>query len=232
MSDDPRTERLVGEWLDDLRHPRPPDYVVDAVLSSIPSTRQDSADSWTVAVPAVRAPWPRRGRRDRGGRCRADGAGPSRVSPPARCNALPHANANAPVERSVAAARRHGDRHGARDLVAYRRRRVRLGPGRGQRASVGSIGRPTPWASRVPREIPHMQLKDGHLWALDAGRGIVRLDPLTGPSPRSSQGSAAATSRSMARPRGSRTPGTQSTGSISRPARSSPRSTFRPDPRR
>ena len=33
-----------------MRHPRPPDYVVDAVLSSIPSTRQDPADPWRVAI--------------------------------------------------------------------------------------------------------------------------------------------------------------------------------------
>ena len=32
----------------------------------------------------------------------------------------------------------------------------------------------------VPREIPHMQLEGGQLWALAIDNGIIRVDPLTG----------------------------------------------------
>ena len=50
MSDDLRTERLVRDWLDASPHPWPPDRVVDAVLHSIPSVRQDSANPGPFAL--------------------------------------------------------------------------------------------------------------------------------------------------------------------------------------
>ena len=50
MSEDPRAERLVRDWLDDSPHPWAADRVVDVVLESMLSIRQDSANPRVVAI--------------------------------------------------------------------------------------------------------------------------------------------------------------------------------------
>ena len=180
MSDSTRaTERLVSDWLDDMRHPRPPDYVVDAVLGSIPSTRQDSADAVARRAPAVRAGRPGRGRRDRDGRRRAGGAGPSRGTRSARCFALPHANAVAPGRRSVAAAGVTAIDMG-RETWSLTVDEASVWV-QDQDNIIRRIDRATNTVGgRVPWDVPHMQLEDGQLWALSGGTSIIRVDPLTG----------------------------------------------------
>jgi YVTN family beta-propeller protein len=178
MSDHPRTERLVAEWLDDMRHPRPPDYVVQAVLNSLPSTRQDSSAPWRVAVR----------RYGRAGLAAAAAIAIGalalavlvRPEAPAQPGASPSptptssGQAGVPLPPGVSAIDMGNETWSLtvddasvwvqdQDNVI---RRIDQATN-----SVGGL---------VPREVPHMQLEDGQLWALSGGTEIIRVDPLTG----------------------------------------------------
>jgi len=179
MSDDPRTERLVTEWLDDLRHPRPRDYVVDAVLSSLPSTRQDSTAPWRVAVR----------RFGRAGLAAAatiavgalavamlvrpeppiqPGASPSPTpSPSLRAAATPLPPGVTAIEMGSETWTLTVDDESVwvRDWENVLRRIDR---------ATNAVGQRAPW------DYTQMQLQDGLLWALRGGTEIVRMDPLTG----------------------------------------------------
>jgi hypothetical protein len=179
MSDDPRTERLVSEWLDDMRHPRPPDYVVDAVLSSLPSTRQDSTNPWRVAIR----------RFGRAGLAAAAAVAVGvlalavlvRPEAPVQPGASP---SDSPTPSSQAGAPSLPPGVTAIDMgtetwsLTVDDASVWV---QNQDNVIRRIDRATNTVgSRVPRDVPHMQLENGQLWALSGGTEIIRVDPLTG----------------------------------------------------
>lgn len=179
MSDDPRTERLVTEWLDDMRHPRPPDYVVDAVLSSLPSTRQESTDPWRVALR-------RFGRAGlaaaatiavgalavvvlvRPGPAVQPGASPSPTPSPslkAAATSLPPGVTAIGMGSETWMLTVDDESVWVRDWENVIRRIDR---------ATNAVGQRAPW------DYTQMQLQDGQLWGLRGGTEIVRMDPLNG----------------------------------------------------
>jgi len=179
MTDDPRTERVVAEWLDDVRHPRPADYVVDAVLSSLPSTRQDSTAPWRVALQ----------RFGRGGVAaaaaiavgalalailvRPDAPVQPAASPSPTSTPSPQAGAPSLPPGVTAIAMEHETWSLTVDEASVWVQDEDNLIHRIDRATNAVGG----W---VPREVVHMQLEDGQLWTLSGGTEVNRVDPLTG----------------------------------------------------
>ena len=175
MSDDPRTERLVSEWLEASRHPRPSDHVIDAVLDAVPTIRQDPADGRTLAIRRLgRAALTaaaallalgavslillvRQGQPFVPGATPAPTASPSPSLPPGVTT----------IDMGLETWALAVDESSAWVQVGE------SGMGRIDRATNTDTG------TRV-NEVPQMQFEDGILWALDIGTGIIRVDPLTG----------------------------------------------------
>jgi hypothetical protein len=179
MSDDLRTERLVTEWLDEMRHPRPQDHVVDAILSSLPSTRQESTVPWRVAIR----------RFGRVGLAAAAGIAVGalavvvlvRPGPPVQPGASPSPTPS-PSLRATAAPLPPGV--GAIDTGAETWTLTVDDASvwvRDWENVIRPIDRATNVAGeRAPWAFTQMQLQDGQLWGLRDGGGILRIDPITG----------------------------------------------------
>lgn len=186
MSDDPRTERVVSEWLEASPHPRPSDHVVDAVLDAVPSTRQDPADRralvirWlgraglaaaaVVAIGAISLMI-----LGRPGQPVVPGNSSATASPADSPTAGPPTESPAPslppgvttIDMGLDTWALTVDESSVWVQVGD------SGMGRIDRATNTDTG------TRVP-EVPQMQFEGGNLWALDIGTGIIRVNPLTG----------------------------------------------------
>ena len=162
-----------------MRHPRPPDYVVDAVLSSIPSTRQDPAEPWRIAL-------------RRFGRAGLAAAAAIAVGAMAMAVLV---RPEAPVQpgASPSPTPTPSSQAGAPSLPPASRRSTW-----GRETWSLTVDEASVWVQdqdniirridratntvggRVPWDAPHMQLEAGQLWALSGGTSIIRVDPLTG----------------------------------------------------
>ena len=235
MSDTSRIERVVRDWLADSDSPRSAEPVVDAVLSGISSLGQDSASGPTIRlrpilnglaaaaaivllVVAVAGPW-------RGSPPAGTGGSPSRAPTPSASWTSPSGTSVTTVPGVTTI-----DMGQETWALTVDDQSVWVQVGE---VGIGRIDRTTNRDTGIRvNEVPHMQLEGPDLWALDVGTGIVRLDPLSGAVLQTIPGISGFYIVVDGATAWVTDVGTPSTGSTSRPERSSRPSTSRPAPRK
>jgi streptogramin lyase len=183
MNDDRGTEAVVRDWLASTEHPRSAEFVVDAILESIPRTSQESpsrsgnvlrrmANVGYVAAAVVVAI---------AGLALLNLGEPSvgpGVAPPTPTLSPSPSPSPSRAGPSLPPGVTTIDMGAETWALAVDQQSVWVqvgdtGMGRIDRATNRDTG------FRV-NEVPQMQFEGGDLWALDIGTGIIRVNPLNG----------------------------------------------------
>ncbi len=181
MNDEPRTDRVIRDWLASSDHPRSAEFVVDGILESIPRTSQDSASTSgnalrrianlglaaaVVVVAVAGLVLLRPGQ---------PSVGPSAPTPTPTPSTSPSPSRAAPTFPPGVTAIDMGAETWAL-AVDDQSVWVQIGD-----VGMGRIDKATNRDTGVRvNEITQMQFEGTNLWAFDEGTGIVRLNPLSG----------------------------------------------------